>query len=98
LGGDEGKDKTRHGDEKAIDDKEEEKTNTSSSETRWYFTTFTVLGVVGSLAGGAAGIAIAVNDSKAGQRQLEEMQRHNRAMEGPELYLAPYKLGQGLST
>jgi len=57
-----------------------------------------LLGVVGSLAGGAAGIAKAVNDSKAAQRQLEELQRHNRAMEGRGLYLAPYKRGQGFST
>jgi len=77
LGSNEGKDKTRNGNEKAIDDKEE-KTNTSSSETQ--------------------GIAKAVNDSKAAQRQLEEMQRHNRAMEDRGLYLAPYKRGQGFST
>lgn len=57
-----------------------------------------LLGVLGSLAGGAAGIAKAVNDSKAAQRQLEEMQRHNRAMEGHGLYLAPYKRGRGFST
>src|SRR5580765_3844916 len=57
-----------------------------------------LLGIVGSLAGGAAGIAKAVNDSKAAQRQLEEMQRHNRDMEGRGLYLAPYKRGQGFST
>jgi hypothetical protein len=30
-----------------------------------------------------------VNDAKAVQRQLEEMKRHNRAMEGRGLYLAP---------
>ena len=57
-----------------------------------------LLGVLGSLAGGAAGVAKAVNDSKAAKRQLEEMQRHNRAMEGRGLYLAPYKRGQGFST
>ncbi|KYQ56125.1 hypothetical protein ALC60_04948 [Trachymyrmex zeteki] len=35
---------------------------------------------------------IAVNDSKAARRQLEELQRHYRAMEqGRGLYLAPYK-------
>jgi len=44
------------------------------------------------------GIAKAVNDSKAAQCQLEELQRHNRAMEGRGLYLAPYKRGQGFST
>lgn len=57
-----------------------------------------LLGVVGSLAGGAAGIAKAVNDTKAAQRQLEEMQRHHRALEGRGLYLAPYKRGRGVST
>jgi len=51
---------------------------------------------VGSLAGGAAGIAKVVNDNKAAQRQLEELKRHNRAMEGHGLYLAPYKSGQGV--
>jgi len=47
------------------------------------------LGVLGSLAGGAAGVAKAVNDSKAAQRQLEEMQLYNHAMEGRGLYLTP---------
>ena len=56
-----------------------------------------LLGVIGSLAGGAAGITKAVNDAKAAQRQLEEMKRHNRAMEGRGLYLGPYKRGAGVS-
>ncbi|KYN18433.1 hypothetical protein ALC57_09263, partial [Trachymyrmex cornetzi] len=43
----------------------------------------------------AAGVAKAVNDSKAAQRQLEELQRHNRVMEGRGVYLAPYKRGRG---
>ncbi|EZA47289.1 hypothetical protein X777_16509 [Ooceraea biroi] len=55
-----------------------------------------MLGALGSLAAGAAGVAKAVNDSKAVQRQLQEMQRHHRAMEGRGLYFAPYKNGQGL--
>jgi hypothetical protein len=55
-----------------------------------------MLGAFGSLIGGAAGVAKAVNDSKAARRQLEELQRHNRAMEGHGLYLAPYKYGQGM--
>jgi len=38
----------------------------------------------------------AVNDNKATQHQLEELLRHNRAMEGQGFYLAPYKYGQGL--
>ncbi|KAL6418430.1 hypothetical protein ACFW04_012103 [Cataglyphis niger] len=57
-----------------------------------------LLGVLGSLAGGAAGIARAVNDGKATRRRLEELQRHNRAMEGRGLYLAPYKRGSGASS
>ena len=56
-----------------------------------------LLGVLGSLAGGAAGIAKAVNDNKAAQRQLQEMQRHKRSIEGRGLYLTPYKRGQGIS-
>jgi len=55
-----------------------------------------MLGALGSLIGGAAGVAKAVSDSKATRRQLEELQRHNRAMEGRGLYLAPYKYGKGL--
>lgn len=56
-----------------------------------------LLGVVGSLVGGAAGIAKAVNDNKAAQRQLEELKRHNRVMEGHGVYLAPYKRGRGVA-
>ncbi|KAL6256699.1 hypothetical protein P5V15_011626 [Pogonomyrmex californicus] len=54
-----------------------------------------LLGVLGSLVGGAARVAKAVNDNKAAQRQLEELKHHNRAMEGHGLYLAPYKRGRG---
>ncbi|EZA55312.1 hypothetical protein X777_05154 [Ooceraea biroi] len=50
---------------------------------------------VGSLIGGAAGVAKAVNDSKATRRQLEELQRHSHAMEGRGLYLAPHARGRG---
>ena len=57
-----------------------------------------ILGALGSLIGGAAGVAKAVNDRKAAQRQLQEILRHNRAMEGRGLYLAPYKHGRGVST
>ena len=35
----------------------------------------------GSLVGGAAGIAKAINDNKSAQRQLEELKHHNRVME-----------------
>ena len=56
-----------------------------------------MLGALGSLIGGAASVAKAVNDSKTARRQLEELQRHDRAMEqGRGLYLAPYKYGRGL--
>jgi len=56
-----------------------------------------MLGTLGSLIGGASGVAKAINDNKAAQRQLEELRRHNRAMEqGRGLYLARYKRGQGL--
>jgi len=54
-----------------------------------------MLGALGSLIGGAAGVAKAVSDSKTARRQLEELQRHNHAMEGHGLYLAPYKYGKG---
>lgn len=56
-----------------------------------------ILGALGSLIAGASGVAKAVNDNKAAQRQLQEIQRHNRAMEGQGLYLAPYKRGKGIS-
>ncbi|KYN13309.1 hypothetical protein ALC57_14510 [Trachymyrmex cornetzi] len=56
-----------------------------------------LLGVLGSLVGWAAGVAKAVNDSKAAQRQLEELQRYNRVMEGRGVYLAPYKRGRGVA-
>jgi len=36
---------------------------------------------VGSLVGGAADIAKAINDNKSAQRQLEELKRHNRVIE-----------------
>lgn len=55
------------------------------------------LGALGSLIGGAAGVAKAVSDGKASRRQLEELQRHNRAMEGRGLYLAPYKRGGSIA-
>lgn len=56
-----------------------------------------MLGVLGSLIGGAANVAKAVSARKDARRQLEELQRHNRAMEqGRGLYLAPYKYGRGI--
>jgi len=55
-----------------------------------------MLGALGSLIGGAAGVAMAVSNSKATRRQLEELKHHNRALEGHGLYLAAYKYGKGL--
>lgn len=64
---------------------------------------FAGLSALGGLAGGAAGIAQAVNKAKASQKLLEEAQRHNKVMEdvalskkGQGLYLKPYKKGMGL--
>jgi hypothetical protein len=61
---------------------------------------FAGLSAIGSLAGGAAGIAKAVNDYKANKKSLQETERHNRMMEsialGKGLYIKPYKNGSGL--
>lgn len=61
---------------------------------------FAGLSALGTLAGGAAGIAKTVNDYKAGQQNLREAERHNKAMEalvlGKGLYIKPYKNGKGL--
>lgn len=69
---------------------------------------FAGLSALGALSGGAAGIAKAVNDSKAARQKLEESQRHNQTMEaialgnqskrtrGGGLYLKPYRKGLGL--
>ena len=47
--------------------------------------------------GGAASVAKAINDSKAARYQLEELQRHNRAMEQSRgLYLTSCKYGRRL--
>ena len=55
------------------------------------------LSAIGALAGGAAGITKAVNDSKASRKQLEETLRHHRAMEGRGMHLTPYQRGAGLN-
>ncbi|CAG5004906.1 unnamed protein product [Parnassius apollo] len=61
---------------------------------------FAGLSALGSLAGGAAGIAKAVNDSKAAQKSLQESKRHSRMIEavalGKRLYIKPHKQGAGL--
>lgn len=61
---------------------------------------FAGLSAIGSLAGGAAGVAKVINDAKAANRQFHEGARHNRKMEGiaenkkgEALYLKPYKKG-----
>lgn len=55
-----------------------------------------ILAAIGALAGGSAGIAKAVNDSRASKDQLTELQRHNKAMEGKGLFINPFKQGKGL--
>lgn len=64
---------------------------------------FAGLSALGTLSGGAAGIAKAINDAKAANQKLEESKRHNKTMEaialgkqGSGLYLKPYKTGCGL--
>lgn len=61
---------------------------------------FAGLSALGSLAGGAAGIAKAVNDYKIAQKNLQESERHNKMMEsvalGKGLYLKAHKKGAGL--
>lgn len=62
---------------------------------------FAGLSAIGSLAGGAAGIATAVNKAKTAQKKLIESKRHNKMMEdialkGKGLYLKPYRKGLGL--
>lgn len=61
---------------------------------------FAGLSALGTLAGGAAGIAKTVNDYKSAQQNLREATRHNKIMEsiaiGKGLYIKPYKKGSGL--
>lgn len=61
---------------------------------------FAGLSALGSLAGGAAGIAKAVNDYRIAQKSFRESERHNRMMEtvalGKGLYIKPHKKGVGL--
>ncbi|KAK5648391.1 hypothetical protein RI129_003283 [Pyrocoelia pectoralis] len=66
---------------------------------------FAGLSAVGALAGGASGIAKAVNASRDARKMLEETSRHNHTMEsiaigkksGGVLYLKPYKSGGGIA-
>lgn len=61
---------------------------------------FAGLSALGSLAGGAAGIAKTVNDYRTAQKKLQETERHNKTMEalaiGKGLYIKPHKNGTGL--
>lgn len=61
---------------------------------------FAGLSALGTLAGGAAGIAKTINDYKAAQKNLQETQRHNKAMEGVALgkglYIKPHRNGHGI--
>lgn len=63
---------------------------------------FAGLSALGSLAGGAAGVAKAINETRDARKKLSELQRHNETMEaialqkGKGLYLRPHKKGLGL--
>ena len=61
---------------------------------------FAGLSATCALAGGAAGVIKAINETKAAESQLEESRRHNKTMEaiafGKGLYMKPYKTGFGL--
>ncbi|KAL6265873.1 hypothetical protein P5V15_002700 [Pogonomyrmex californicus] len=75
-----------------------EQTNTSGAKRDSILPILPLLGALASLVDGAAGIAKAVNDNKAAKRQLKELKRYNRAMEGHGFYLAPYRQGgKGIS-
>lgn len=56
---------------------------------------FAGLSALGSLAGGAASVAKVITDNKNAKKRLEELKRHNLALEGKGLYLRPYKSGGG---
>jgi hypothetical protein len=63
---------------------------------------FAGLSAIGSLIGGTAGIAKAINDSGTARKKLEEANRHNKMMEsiairnGKGIFLKPYRKGLGL--
>lgn len=60
---------------------------------------FAGLSALGSLAGGASAVAKVITDSKNAGRKLQELKRHNMAMEGKGLYIRPYKSsGNGYGT
>ncbi|KAL6259340.1 hypothetical protein P5V15_009255 [Pogonomyrmex californicus] len=94
MGGYESKNKAGHGFEKEEEEDDEE--DTSDGETRRLVAHFSDIRRAWFF-GQWRGVAKAVNASKAARRQLEELQRHNRAMEGYGLHLAPYKHGSGVT-
>lgn len=64
---------------------------------------FAGLSALGTLAGGAAGVAKVIHDVRSGRQQLAEAERHNRNMEaiaigksGKGIHLKPYRSGLGL--
>lgn len=61
---------------------------------------FAGLSALGSLAGGAAGIAKVIGGYKTASKNLAESERHNKMMEsialGKGLHLKPYRNGKGL--
>ena len=82
LGSDESKDQDRYGHEIEDDNEEKNNANTSNGKRRGGALSFQpMLGALESLIGGTASMTKAINDSKAARHQLEELQRHDRAME-----------------
>lgn len=63
---------------------------------------FAGLSALGTLAGGAAGVVKAINETRDAKKNLAEHNRHNKMMEaiairnGRGLYLKPYKTGLGI--
>lgn len=61
---------------------------------------FAGLSAAGSLAGGASGIAKAINDYRAAEKRLNELKRHNEKIEslciGKGLNIKPFKEGFGI--
>lgn len=55
---------------------------------------FAGLSALGSLAGGASAVAKVITDNRNAKKKLDELKRHNLAIEGRGLYLRPYK-GRG---
>jgi len=55
-----------------------------------------MLGALGSLIDGAAGVTKAVSDGKVTRRQLEELQRHNRAYERSRIVSCSIQTWKGI--